>query len=211
MSMLRSLIALSAILLLPVAHAELTERTDYRKLSPVQPTDNPGKLEVIEFFSYGCPHCYQAFRPVEKWAAALPKNAVFVRVPLSLGYREWGALSRAYYSLQALGELPRLDAALFDAIHKEQLRLFDEESITQWMSKQGIVAEKFRETFNSQGVSTKVMRAEQMARNYLVSSVPTIAVDGRYVVVAEGVKTFGELLDIATQVVDKAAKETPRK
>jgi len=211
MSMFRSLIALTAILLVPVAHAELNERTDYRKLSPAQPTDNPGKLEVIEFFSYGCPHCYQAFHPVEKWAAALPKNAVFVRVPLSLGYREWGVLSRTYYALQALGALQRLDAPLFDAIHQGKQRLFDEESVTLWMSKQGISADKFRETYNSQGVSVKVMRAEQMARSYDVLSVPTIAVDGRYVVLAENAKTIGELLDVARQVVDKAAKEAPRK
>jgi thiol:disulfide interchange protein DsbA len=210
MSMFRSLIALTAILLMPMAHAALKEGTDYKRVEK-QPTSNQSKVEIIEFFSYGCPHCFNAYRPVEKWAAELPKNAVFVRVPLSLGHREWGVLSRTYYALQALGELPRLDAKVFDAIHKEQQRLFDEESVAVWMSKQGVPADKFRQVYNSQDVSTKVMRAEELSRSYGVSSVPQFAVDGQYVVLAENATTIGAVLSITREVIDKATKDAARK
>ena len=148
---------------------------------------------------------------MEKWAAELPKNAILVRVPLSLGHREWGVLSRTYYALQAMGELPRLDAKVFDAIHKEQQRLFDEESVTLWMSRQGVPADKFRQVYNSQDVSAKVMRAEELSRSYGVSSVPQFAVDGQYVVLAENATTIGAVLTITQEVVDKAMNDAARK
>jgi protein dithiol oxidoreductase (disulfide-forming) len=210
MSTLRSLVAVTAILLAPFASAELREKTDYKRVAQ-QPTQTAGKIEVVEFFSYGCPHCFHAAKPVEKWVTQLPKNTTFVRVPLSLGYREWGVLSRTFYALQALGEFERLDAKLFEAIHTERQRLFDEEALTLWMSKQGVAADKFREAYNSQAVSSKVMQAEQMSRNYAVASVPTFAVAGRYVVLAENARTIEDVLAIAREVVDKASKEPAAK
>ena len=93
-------------------HAQGVEGTDYRKLDPPQPTMSPGKIEVIEFFSYMCPHCYEFHPLVTTWAAKLPKNVVFVRVPVGFNRPAWINLARAYYALQASGDLDKLIATI---------------------------------------------------------------------------------------------------
>jgi protein dithiol oxidoreductase (disulfide-forming) len=175
---------------------------DYELLTPAQPTTTQGKVEVIEFFSYGCPHCAALAPHVAKWAAQLPANATFVRIPVSFGRREWGQLSRAYYALEATGDLARLDDALFDSIHKEHRHLFSEDELAGWAGEHGVEAAKFRAAFQSPGVSAKAMRAEQLSRDYKVNSIPYVVVDGKYIALG---KTHEEMLQIARKLVDKAA------
>jgi thiol:disulfide interchange protein DsbA len=177
---------------------------DYRLLTSPQATSTQDKVEIIEFFSYGCPHCYALQAQVVKWAAELPANAAFVRVPVSFGRREWGQLSRAFYALEATGDLARLDDALFDAIHKEKRALFDEDNLAAWAAEHGVEAGKFRAAFQSPGVSAQAMRAEQLSRDYKINSVPSIIVDGKYLVLGS---THEEMLKIARQLVDKSAAE----
>jgi thiol:disulfide interchange protein DsbA len=141
---------------------------------------------------------------VVKWAAELPANSTFVRVPVSFGRREWGVLSRAYYTLEATGDLPRLDDALFEGIHKEGRKLFSEDDLAAWAAEHGVDAAKFRAAFESPGVSAKTLRAEQLSRDYKVNSVPHLIVDGKYIVMG---KTHEEMLKIARQLVDKSAAE----
>ena len=184
--------------------AAQAQHLQYQVLTPAQPQTVPGKVEVVEFFSYGCPHCADLHPPLKKWVAQLPATAVFVRVPVSFGRREWGQLSRAYYSLEAIGALARLDDALFDAIHNQRQTLFDEESLTAWVAQQGVDAKKFSSAFSSSAVSSKAMRAEQMSRDYQIASVPTLIVAGKYVISG---KTHEEILANASSVVAKAAAE----
>ena len=200
--MIRILAVLLFVLAAP-AQAQV-QGQDYQLLTPPQPTGNKDKVEVIEFFSYGCPHCYALQSHLVKWVAQLPANVAFVRVPVSFGRREWGQLSRAYYALEATGDLKRLDDALFDGIHKEERRLFDEDSLAAWAAEHGVEAGKFRAAFESPGVSAQAMRAEQLSRDYKVNSVPHLIVDGKYIVLG---KTHDEMLKIARQLVDKAAAE----
>jgi thiol:disulfide interchange protein DsbA len=131
---------------------------------------------------------------------------VLIKVPVSLGRREWGQLSRAYYALQATGDLARLDGALFDAIHKDGLQLFDEESIEAWLSTRGVDGAKFREQFNSQAVYDKALRAEQMSRDYKISGVPSINVAGKYQAIG---KTYPDVLKSTRALIDKSASEKP--
>lgn len=177
---------------------------DYELLTPAQPTTTQGKVEVIEFFSYGCPHCAALAPLVSKWAAQLPSNATFVRVPVSFGRREWGQLSRAYYALEATGDLARLDETLFDTIHKEHRHVFSEDELAAWAGEHGVEAAKFRAAFQSPGVSAKALRAEQLSREYKVESIPHMVVDGKYVALG---KNHEEMLQIARQLVDKAAAD----
>jgi thiol:disulfide interchange protein DsbA len=200
-------LALLLSLALPLAHAELAEGTDYVRLSPAQPQTTSGKIEVIEFFSYGCPHCYHLHPLITKWQAELPANAVLIKVPVSLGRREWGQLSRAYYALEATGDLARLDAALFDAIHKEGLPLYDEESISAWLAGQGVDVARFRAQFNSQAVSAKALRAEQMSRDYKITGIPSLSVAGKYQALG---KTFPDVLKSTRALIDKLAGEKPQ-
>lgn len=185
------------------AYAQV-ENQDYRVLAPPQAQTTQGKVEVLEFFSYACPHCYELQPHVAKWLAQLPADAVFVRVPVSFGRREWGQLSRAYYALEATGNLARLDDALFAAIHQEKRPLFDEEKIVAWVAEHGGDAAKFRAAFESAAVSAKALRAEQMSRDYKISGVPHLSVGGKYSVLG---KTHEEMLKNARLLVDKSAAE----
>ncbi len=166
---------------LPSRAAGLVEGTDYRTLDPPQHTEAKGKIEVIEFFSWGCPHCDEFYPTVSAWAANLPKDVVFKHVACGMGRTAWTNLAKAYYALESTGDVGRLDGQIFHAIHEEHLPLFDEKSITDWVGKHGVNAAKFVTDFNSFGVNTKLNQAEQMVETYKIEGVPTLAVDGKYV------------------------------
>jgi protein dithiol oxidoreductase (disulfide-forming) len=202
------LAALAALLaLLPAAGAaQLVEGTDYRTLAPPRPTSSPGKIEVLEFFSYACPHCNKFYPLVSAWVAKLPKDVVFKRVPVGYGRPEWLNLSRAFYALQATGDLGKLDGPLFHAIHEEQQPLFEEQAIADWVGKHGGNADKFANAYVSFGVNNQTVQADQMVEDYQIGGVPALAVNGRYVVISPGEasdeeKTFRELLDRTDKVI----------
>ena len=177
--------------------------TDYTLISPPQAQTTMGKVEVIEFFSYGCPHCFHMAPLLKQWQKTeLPANAVLVRVPVAFGRREWGQLVRAYYTLEATGDLERLDDKLFAAIHEQHQPLFDLESLASWVAQNGGDANKFRTTFNSAEVTTKATRADQLSRDYKIQGVPTLTVAGKYQ--AHG-KDYPDMLKITRELITQAA------
>lgn len=180
------------------ALSQAVEGKQYTLLNPPQTPETAGKTEIIEFFSYGCPHCWHFSPLIDKWVTQMPPNAVLVRVPVALGRPQWGQLSRAFYALQATGDLKRLDHELFDAIHKEQQPLFDESNITAWVVAHGVDAKQFKDAFNSFAVTTKAAHAEQRARNYQIDGIPKIVIAGKYVVQGS---TLEEYLDNAKKTV----------
>ena len=196
------------------APAPLAAGSDYRLLTPPRPTSSPGKIEVIEFFSYGCPHCAKFAPLVSAWAAALPKDVAFRRVPVSFGRMPWTNLSRAYYSLEATGDLKKLDAALFHAIHDENQSLFDEQSIADWVGGHGGDAARFANAYVSFGVNNQTVQADQMAEDYRIEGIPSLVVNGRYVVVSPGEsadeeQTFREMLVRTDKVIALARGAAP--
>lgn len=194
-------LAISTTLVSPSAKAQPAERREYTLLaSPQPPESGSGKIEVIEFFSYACPHCFHFNPLITSWAAKLPKNVSFIRIPVAFGRAEWGQLVRTYYALQATGDLARLDTPLFDAIHKEGLPLFNEANITDWVAKHGVNAAAFTAAFNSFSVTTKATHAEQLVMNYKVDGVPKLVVGGKYVIQAND---FQQLLVNADQVLSQ--------
>lgn len=193
--------ALLALTLLSASvSAEVVQGRDYKALSPAQPAVTSAKLEVVEFFSYGCPHCAEFHQSITKWAKALPKDATFVRVPVAFGRPQWGQLVRTYYALDALGQLDKFDEPLFKAIHDERKPLFTEESIASWIGQNGGDAAKFREAFNSFSVSQKSARAEQLSRDYRVSGVPQVVVAGKYAVTGN---SYADVLRISSELVEQ--------
>lgn len=197
-------LSVAAPLSLTSAHAAPTQGTDYALINPPQAQTTSGKVEVIEFFSYGCPHCFHMSPLLADWKKTqLPANAVLVKVPVSLGRREWGQLVRAYYTLELTGDLERLDAKLFDAIHVQQQPLYDLDALAAWAAQNGIDANKFRNQFNSPEVTQKAVRAEQLSRDYKVNGIPTITVAGKYRAIG---KDYPDMLRIARELVDQAAK-----
>lgn len=164
-----------------------TEGIDYLELKPPQPTESAGKIEVIEFFWYRCPHCYDLEPSLESWVKGLPRDVRFRRVPGVLS-EEWAIDARIFYVLEALGQVDRLHRRLFDAIHQQggvKLRGNDYAKwVAEWLSKQGVDMKRYDELYRSFTVQTKTNRALQMARTYRLDGVPTLAVQGRYLTIA---------------------------
>lgn len=204
-SVFNSAVAAAVVLLtfsLP-ALPDAVEGREYAPLSPAQAPETAGKTEVIEFFSYGCPHCYHLHPLISKWSAQLPADVNFIRIPVSMGHAQWGQLVRAYYALQATGDLARLDTALFDAIHKEKQPLFNEANLTAWVAQHAVDAAKFKAAFNSFNVSTRASHAEQLSRDYKVDGIPQIVVAGKYIVLGNN---FEKMLANASQAISKATQ-----
>lgn len=207
-------IGLITLIMLAVAlpaRAELAIGRDYVAIVPAQTTDNPAKIEVIEFFSYGCPHCSDFHPTISRWSAALPADVVFKKVPISFGRPQWASLSRLYYALEATGDLAKLDGAVFQALHQQGSKLYDDKSIIAWVTAQGVDNKKFTDAYNSFGVVSKAKRADQLAHGYKIQGVPALAVDGKYLMTGKEIKGYGDLIVLTDQVIEKARSDRTKK
>jgi protein dithiol oxidoreductase (disulfide-forming) len=196
------------------AQSQPVAGTNYQQLASPLPTDTPEKIEVIEFFWYGCPHCY-AFEPVlEPWVKKLPKDAQFRRIP-AIFNEAWGQAARVYYALEAIGEVSRLHKPLFDAIHaSSRLDPANEAAVTEWLGKQGVDTKKFSAAYRSFTVEGKVKRAAQLTQAYKLDGVPSMAVNGKYVVSASASTTREQLINVTDYLIEQSRKElkgTPKK
>ncbi|MGC1519394.1 MAG: thiol:disulfide interchange protein DsbA/DsbL [Azonexus sp.] len=203
-SFVTTIFALGAALTVAMPSWAQTVGKDYTLISPAQPTEDAGKIEVLEFFSYGCPHCADFNPLVTAWAAKLPGDVVFRKVPITFGRAAWANIAKLYYALKVTGDLDRLESDVFKAIHNDRINLFDEKSLLEWVAKKGVDQKKFAEAFNSFGVMSQVKRGDQMAQAYKIQGVPALAVDGKYLV---GGKDFNEQLAIADKLIAKARSE----
>jgi len=174
---------------------------DYDPIDPPQPGDDPVKIEVLEFFSYGCPHCKDLNSLVTDWVATLPADVTFKRVPVSFGRAAWANLARLYYTLETTGDLQRLDDAVFQAIHRERVNLFSAKAIVDWVARQGTDAQRFTAAYNSFSVHTMLARGEELTRKFKVESVPLLTVDGRYAVTAQEARSFADHLAITEGLI----------
>lgn len=200
--------ALGASLVAAMPAVAQTVGKDFTLISPAQPTDDAAKIEILEFFSYGCPHCSDFNPIIHAWAAKLPADVVFKRVPITFGRAAWANIAKLYFTLEITGDLAKLDSEVFKAIHGDRINLFEERALIEWVTKKGVDPKKFTETFNSFGVNSKVKRGDQMAQAYKIQGVPALAVDGKYLV---GGKDFTEQLAIADKLIAKARSEKPGK
>lgn len=210
-----SLTAAASLGLLPLAatgvHAQSKPPkagTDYIVLGKRAPVDTPaGKVEVVEFFSYNCPHC-AAFEPMlEAWAKNLPPNVVFRHIPVPFVGNDTEAKQRLYYTLEAMGKVDEYQPKIFQAIHQQRLNLTGDEAILAWVGKQpDLDAKKFAELFKSFSIVGKAKRAAQLTNDYQVAGVPALAVAGRYYVDGD---TAGSM-ERALKVVDYLASQAPK-
>jgi len=181
---------------------------EYVTLAQPQPTQTTGKkVEVIEFFMYHCPHCNALEPSFEQWVKKQGDNIVLKRIPLPFtGANDPEA--HLYLTLEALGRLPDMHQKVFDAVHKQHIRLFDDKAIVDWVSKNGVDVKTFMAAWNSFGVMTKLHRLPQLVNEYKVDGVPTVVIDGKYqtspAIVANSVKTSSEsvLFPATLQVMD---------
>lgn len=202
----RTIISAALLLSLSSFAAVVVDR-DYTLVSPPQPVDNPRKVEVVEVFSYACPHCAALAPVIEPWARKLPSNVVYKRIPVSFGRSQWTVLARAYYALDALNESNRLQEKMFSALHKEHINLSSQDVLFDWIEKQGINRQKFISAFNSFAVQSEVIRGDQKAMAYGVDSVPTLIVDGKYRTSPSMAGSIDGLFPILNDLIQKSLKD----
>ena len=152
---------------------------DYKLIEPPQPVEAGGKIEVIEFFWYGCPHCFALQPSIKAWLKRKPADVAYVRIPAAFS-QSWVPHARLYYTLDALGEVDRLHDQVFNAIHVSRLRLMDRDSMADWAASRNIDRQKFIDAFNSAAVENRTRRAIEATRSYGLEGTPSIAVQGRY-------------------------------
>jgi thiol:disulfide interchange protein DsbA len=189
-----------------LAQADTTARQftlgkEYERLSPTQPTSSgPDKIEVAEVFWYGCPHCYTFDPYLESWKENLAADVSFVRIPAL-----WNELlqvhARIYYTAEALNKLDDMHSATFREIHVNRNGLDNPAAIRNFFGGFGVDAATFDNTFESFAVYTKIQRADELARRYRVSSVPTVIVNGKYTTNATMAGSYPTLLEVINELI----------
>jgi thiol:disulfide interchange protein DsbA len=178
----------------------------YATLSPPQPTGDDGKIEVIEFFWYGCPHCYHLEPEVNAWAKALPADVVFKRIP-AYPSEAWGEAARIFYTLQAMGLLDKFHEKVFEAIHKDNVNLVNKKIRDEWLTKNGIEPKKYDEVAHSFTVASEMQRDKQMTMNYKVDGVPRLVVGGKYYTSGELAGGADKIFPVVDEMIAKVRQE----
>ncbi len=182
-----------------------TQGQDFRQLSSPQPTSSGDRIEVVELFWYGCPHCYHLEPYLNEWLASKPDDVEFVRMPAIVSKR-WEFMAKAYYTAELLDVVDKTHIALFDALHREKRTITDEAALQDFFVAHGVTAAAFKNTFNSFAVNVKVNNARQMSRRYAITGVPAIIVNGKY---STGVGMAGgnqEVIRVMNYLIEKERK-----
>ncbi|AXM97236.1 thiol:disulfide interchange protein DsbA [Pseudomonas plecoglossicida] len=175
-----ALVAASVFGMAAVQAAEpVTAGKEYIELSDPVPVSVPGKIEVVELFWYGCPHCYHFEPTVNPWAEKLPADVNFKRVPAMFG-GPWDAHGQMFLTLEAMGVEHKVHAAVFDAIQNQKKRLTDPQDMADFLATQGVDKDKFLTTFNSFAIKGQVNQAKELAKKYEITGVPSMVVNGKY-------------------------------
>lgn len=199
-------IAAIAALVSGPAMAAPVAGTDYQPINPPQPTSDPSKIVVTEFFSYQCPHCFRFAKPYKAWIAKLPEDVKAERVAVSIGHPAWAPAAQAFYALTAMTKVPAIDDALFGAIHRQQLRLDTEAALTDWVGRQGIDKAAFSQAYRSFSVKLNTRRADDLSRSYRLPSVPALAIDGKYLISVADDGNFNDQLEVANALIEEARR-----
>jgi thiol:disulfide interchange protein DsbA len=186
--------------------ADLVEGKDYVRLKNPQPVETGKKIEVIEFFSYGCPHCSDLEPILQAWMQKLPPDVQFRRVPVMFQQR-WEALAKIYYTLDAMGDETRLSPEVFKAVHVNGVPLYQDKAFFDWAASHGLDRTRVAEVYGSFAVSSKFNRAKALAQAYNIQSVPTIIVDGKYLTASDRVGTHAAMPPVLDALVAKARAE----
>ena len=185
---------------------KIEEGFDYRILPTPQPVESKGKVEVIEFFWYGCPHCYDFEPELNAWLKRQPKDVIFRKVPVAFR-DDLMPHSQLFYALEAMGKGDALNDKVMYAMHKENKRLMTENEIVDWVVTQGIDRNTFLATYRSFAVVSKARAARQMADTYRIDGVPTVVMQGRYVTSPSIAGTKAKAISVMEHLEQKIRKD----
>jgi len=182
--------------------AKFEEGVNYQLISPAVPTADSATIEVVEMFWYGCPHCFHFEPLVTEWLKTKPADVSFRRVP-AIFAEQWKPHARALYAAEALGSLEKLHKPLFDAIHVEKRRIFDEFALMQFVTEVGFDADEFKAAYESPTVEAKVKMATLATRDYGIDGVPAVIVNGKYRTNASMAGSQEAMLDVVNFLIAK--------
>lgn len=190
---------------------QIDEGIEYQLITPPVRTASASKVEVVELFWYGCPHCHSFEPRFLDWKKKQAENVEVTRVPAIFANRPvWELHARAYYTAELLGILDKIHGPLFDAIHKDPKKygkvLFDKNSLAAFFEKYGVDKATFNDTMYSFGVQMKVNRAKDLTRRYGIDGVPTLVIDGRYRTHASLTNGQAGMLKVTEFLINKASE-----
>ncbi len=200
--------ALIAGLALAGAAQAVDEGIDYRTLGQAVPTETGNKVEVLELFWYGCPHCYHLEPQLKQWLKNKPDYVEFRRLPAVLG-RGWVNHGRAFFAAELLGVLDDLHEPLFVALHDKKMRLFDEGAIADWFAAQGVDREEFVKAYRSFIVDMKVRKVSQLGHRLGLDGVPSFVVNGKYVTSATQTGSRDRMFEVIDYLAAREAGVLP--
>jgi len=184
--------------------ADFKEGKDYKAIT-AQTTDSGDKIEVLEFFWYGCPHCYSFEPNINAWKKSKPANVVFTRVP-AIFRPDWEVQARTYYALLNMGVIEDIHEKIFAAIHKDKKRLDKKKQLVDFVVRNGVDREKFLTEYSSFAVDGMVRKAKKMLKPYQIQGVPTIAVNGKYITSGSMAGSYDNMIRILDHFVENESK-----
>lgn len=192
---------LGALIFSAVAFAAPQAGKDYLEIKPAQPTDTGNKVEVVEIFSYMCGHCNDFEPKVAAWVKQLPPDTQFRRMPVVFGRASWETMARSYYALEALGEIEKIHPKIFAAIHDDNIILQQKDVLTDWIEKQGLDRKKFSAAYDSFSMGGKIQRSNQRAQSYGITGVPSMVIDGKYMISTAQSGNYENMLKTADELL----------
>jgi thiol:disulfide interchange protein DsbA len=200
---LKTILVASLALFATLLQAEtFREGVDYELLQQPGKVEVPGKIEVREFFSFSCPHCFRLESFTSEWKPKQAEDVNFVMTPAAMR-KDWEPLAHAYYVAEALGKLEQIKPDLFDAIHVKKKQLFTQSELAGFFKGYGVSEDDFNKLYNSFSVRVKVRQATALAKTYRLRGVPALVVNAKYLVKTQSDKTFADMLAVVDFLVDK--------
>lgn len=186
-------------------HAEIVEGRDYKVLENQQPVRSDDRIEVIEFFWYGCQYCNSLHPHIKEWLKNKPSDVDFRYVP-AIFRDNWIPGAKAFYTIETLDIMETIHDKIYDAIHQDKINLTDESVLFGWVEKQGVVKEKFVNIYNSFTIQNQVARSNQMTRQYQLTGVPALVIEGKYVTSGRQGGTPQLTIRILDEIIDMVRK-----
>jgi len=181
------------------------QNLEYRLIAP-QPVETGDKIEIIDFFWYGCPHCNDLQPALEAWVKRKPADVALRRVPAV--FRDtWAPHARIYYTLERLGELERLHQRVYFSYHVEGLHMSKPDVMERWAAANGIDPERWRKAYSSPEVDAGIEKARRLSEAYDVRATPSLVVDGLYLTSSSMSSSYPELVQILEDLIRLARRK----
>ncbi len=207
MNRLLAIIVFSGIVLIGMTgtHAEIVVGQDYKVLKNPQPTQDKSRIEVIEFFWYGCPHCNQLHPHIKDWLKNKPDDVDFRYVP-AIFRSNWIPGAKTFYTIATMNAIELLHDRVYHAVHDANLDINDESVLFNWIGQQGVDKEKFANVYNSFTTQNQIARSNQMMRQYQLTGVPAFVIDGQYLTMNRKGGTPQDTIHTLNEIIDMVRK-----